>query len=170
MKKHLVFTIVIAGTIFTILTFAFYISLKSPPSEPTLPPPAPLCEAYVTAEVLSPFIVDGKTSEYLSIRIIDVINYTGEPLIKKDDEVMAYVEGFKDFGCKDLQNNNTHGAIELPIERGDCENIGKPEKLYANWTVTGLNTGDTFKAPISFSASENHRIYVTMSDSKIELL
>lgn len=155
---------ILTVVVIIILAFGFIRLLPKPIDEPSSPPLHIYCEANITAKILKPFIADGRTSEHLFVKVIEVIRYSGEPLVKAGDEINLYISGTKDLGCKDLNND---GGITI---RDECENIGKPEKLYANWTVASLKSEDIIKAPMRCTALQNNQCSLwEMSDSRIEV-
>lgn len=100
-----------------------------------------LTQANILGEVSQPPILEEHIMR-LNIKIIEVVDISGQPLIQKGDAINLFVSGLGDLGCKDLDGD---GAIRQPAE---CENIGKPEKIWAKSKVITLKVGDKIRSQI----------------------
>lgn len=160
MRKY--FIAVVVGIIILSVTF---INLSPEQSnQGRLPPLTVYCETEILAEVLQPFIVNEVTTKYLSIKVTEVRSYTGKALVEEGEILDLYVSVTEELGCKDLNND---GAITIPDE---CENIGVPEKIYANSTVIKLKSGDIIKALIRcLDLSDDKCSFWQTDDSQIEV-
>lgn len=122
-------------------------------------------EADITAQVLQPFVINGETTKYLPAKVTKVVGFSGQSLIQEEDGVSLYISGIEDLGCKEI------GSDPTLTEIGDCENEGKPDKLYANWKVIALKTGDVVNIHVRcLELTESKCSFWEAADSSIILV